>query len=215
MNFSRRDPNAPEVIPTHVVLASQSVGRRGLLEKLGLKFKVAVARINEEAFTDKEPLKQLKKRATAKADEVAKHPRVYNIAENAKTLIIAADSEAILGKNAYGKPADREDAKKMLRELMDKTHTFVTAVNMVLLEGHIEKKRWEKQVSTKVTLAKLGPTELESYIGRYDLTRFAASHSLSDAPWPLVTKIDGSYTNVVGLPFEVLLPVLKQLELII
>lgn len=215
MNFSRRDPNAPIIIPTHIVLASQSVGRRTLLEKFGLKFRVAVARIDEDQITDKDPVKQLKKRAAAKADEVVNHPRVYSVVEQAKTLVIAADSEAILAKQGYGKARDKEDAKTILKALMGKTHTFVTAVNIVLMEGHAEKKRWEKQVETKVTLNKLSPSELESYVNRYDFTRFAAGYALNDTPWDLVAKIDGSVTNVVGLPFEILLPIFKQLELII
>jgi septum formation protein len=77
------------------------------------------------------------------------------------------------------------------------------------------KKTWEKTVISKVTFRKLSTIELDSYITRFDFTRFAAGYSINEAPWDLVTKIDGSYTNVIGLPFEVLLPILRTLKIII
>lgn len=187
-----------------------------LLEKLALRFRVVVARIDEESITDKKPEITIKKRAAAKAHEVVAHPRVYTLPEEREALIVAADSMAILNGKTYGKPADREGAREMVKALMGKMHVFATAVNIVHigLDGKA-KKTWEKTITTKVTLRKLSPVELDSYIARYDLSRFAAAHAINDAPWDLVTKIDGSYTNVIGLPFEVLLPILRQLKIIL
>lgn len=200
--------------PIDVVLASQSVGRKMLLEKLGIRFRVAHTRVDEDILTSKDPLTLIKKRATAKADEVARHPRVYTLSEEFKSLVITADSMAILGKKAYGKAQDRNDAREIIKALMDKTHAFTTAVVVTLFEGHTAKQKWEKVVTTKVTMRKLSAPELESYVTRYDFTRFAAGYALNETPWDLVTKIDGSYTNVIGLPFEVILPILKKLEII-
>lgn len=201
--------------PTHITLASQSIGRKQLLEKLGIRFRVAVARIDESTITDRDPVKLIRRRAAAKLQEVITHPRVYALSEEAKNIIIAADSMAIIGKKMYGKPVDRDDAKVMLKEIMGKPHTFVTAVSIAHLEGHTLKKRWDKEEITKVTLSKLKPADLDSYVARYDLSRYAASYALNDAPWTLVEKVDGSYTNVIGLPFEILLPILRQLEVIV
>ena len=200
--------------PIDVVLASQSIGRKMLLEKLGIRFRVAHTRVDEDILTSKDPLALIKKRAAAKADEVARHPRVYTLSEEFKTLVITADSMAILGKKAYGKAQDRNDAREIVKALMDKTHAFTTAVVVTLFEGHTAKQKWEKVVTTKVTMRKLSAPELESYVLRYDFTRFAAGYALNETPWDLVTKIDGSYTNVIGLPFEVILPILKKLEII-
>lgn len=218
MKLSFTSKNAPPVEPPKpdVILASQSVGRKMLLEKLSLRFRVVVARINEEGITDKKPEMMIKKRAAAKAQEVVAHPRVYSIPEEREALIVAADSMAVIGAKTYGKPADRDGAREMLKALMGKTHTFVTAVTMIhILPGAKVKKIWEKTVETRVTMRKMTTPELESYVLRYDLTRFSAAHAINDAPWDLVTKIDGSYTNVIGLPFEALLPVLRQLKIII
>jgi len=209
---SPNQPPPPQ--PVHFILASQSVGRRTLLEKFGLRFRVAVARIDEEAIQDKDPVIMLRKRAAAKLSEIIDHPRVYMINDEAKTIVIAADSMALLGKKTFGKSRDREHTKEMLRSLMDRTHTFVTAIAIAVMDGGKIVKRWEKQEKTSVTLRKLNSTELEQYVNRYDFTRFAAGYALNDTPWDLVVKVDGSYTNVVGLPFEVLLPILRNLKVI-
>jgi septum formation protein len=123
---------------------------------------------------------------------------------------------AIIGKHVYGKPENREAAKVMIKELMGKTHTFATAVAVALMEvGGMVKKHWEKTEVTRVTLRKMTTAEIESYVTRYDFSRFAAAYAINEAPWDFVTKIDGSYTNVIGLPFEVLLPILKSQAIIV
>ncbi|MBI5620089.1 septum formation protein Maf [Candidatus Gottesmanbacteria bacterium] len=210
---SKNAPPPPPPLPD-VVLASQSMGRKHLLEKLGIRFRQAVTRIDEEAIVDGKPETMLRRRAAAKAKEVADHPRVYGLAEDRPTLIIAADSMALIGKRTFGKSKDREDTKTMLKSLMGKTHVFATAVHILLLEETRVKKTWEKLVKTKVTMRRLTPVEGESYVSRFDFSRFAAGYSLNDAPWDLITKIEGSYTNVIGLPFEVLLPILRKLKII-
>ncbi len=200
--------------PPELILASQSVGRKMLLEKLGVRFRVVVSRIDEDAITDPHPLTMLKKRAAAKADAIVKRPRIYAIPEEGKSLVITADSMAIVGTETFGKARDREDAKQILKALMGRIHAFTTAVCVSLVENGSLKKRWDKTATTRVTLRRLTPAELESYVARYDFTRFAAGYALGETPWDLVTKIDGSYTNVIGLPFEVLLPILRSLKII-
>jgi septum formation protein len=215
MKLSFASRNQPEVPPQpDVILASQSIGRKGLLEKLGLRFRVVITRVDEDKIVDVNPMKTILKRAQAKADEVVRNPRVYMIPEDRDVIIIAADSMAVVGKKTYGKALDRDDAKRMIKELMDKSHTFVTA----LVVSHVAmgqlKKTWVKTVETKVTLGKLTQAELDAYVTHYDFTRFAAGYALNETPWNLVTKVDGSYTNVVGLPFEALLPILRTLKII-
>lgn len=217
MKLSFASKNAPPEEPPKpdVILASQSVGRKMILEKLGVRFRVVVARVDEDAIVDKKPELTIKKRAAAKAAEVLQHPRVYSIPEERESLIIAADSMAVLGAKVFGKSADREDTKQMLSALMGKTHEFVTAVHVTLVQEGKAKKTWEKTVVTKVTFRKMTGPEVESYIGRFDFTRFAGGYALNEAPWDLVTKVDGSYTNVIGLPLEVIIPILRSLKIII
>lgn len=98
---------------------------------------------------------------------------------------------------------------------MGRTHIFATAVTIVLFDGTQAKKTWEKTIKTRVTMRKMTPIEIDSYVSRFDFARFAAAYALNEAPWNLITKIDGSYTNVIGLPFEVLLPILRQQKIIL
>ncbi|HLD25232.1 MAG TPA: Maf family protein [Patescibacteria group bacterium] len=216
MKLSFSSKNQPEVVlAPDVILASQSIGRRYLLEKLGLRFRTAVTRLDEDRITDPNPLKTIAKRAVAKATEVVNNPRVYSVPEDRDVVVIAADSMAVVGKKTYGKAVDKLDAARILKELMDKTHTFTTTVHVVHMVLGKVKKTWTKTMTTRVTLRKLTGPELESYIARYDFSRFAAGYSINETPWDLITKIDGSYTNVIGLPFEVLLPILRTLKIII
>ncbi len=215
LQFSRKS-NEPEIPPPpDVILASQSIGRRLLLEKLGLRFRVVVSRVDEDAIVDKDPYKMIKMRAAAKAREVITHPRVYSIPETRESLVVAADSMAVIGKKTFGKSTDREHTRAMLKALMGRTHVFATAVSIVLFDGTKIKKQWDKMVKTRVTMRKMTPVEIESYISRFDFTRFAAAYAINEAPWDVVTKMDGSYTSVIGLPFEVLLPILRAQKIII
>jgi septum formation protein len=174
-----------------------------------------VSRVDEDAIVDKDPLRTIKMRAEAKSKEVTSHSRVYSLPEGREALIVAADSMGIVGKKTFGKSIDREQTREMLKNLMGKTHVFATAVTIVLFDGIKVKKTWEKTIKTRVTMRKLTPVEIDSYVSRFDFTRFAAAYALNEAPWDLITKIDGSYTNVIGLPFEVLLPILRSLKIIL
>ncbi|MCL4360003.1 Maf family protein [Patescibacteria group bacterium] len=216
MNLSFTRSGQPEVPPpVGVILASQSIGRKFILEKLGIHFRAVIARIDEDAILAKDPVTTITLRAEGKLTEVVEHPRIYSLPEEGKTLVITADSMSVLGRKTFGKARDREDAKVILKALMGKTHTFITATAVVLLDTLKVTKRWNAVTRTKVTLRKLSPTDLETFVIRYDLSRFAGGFSLNDTPWDLVVKIDGSYTNVIGLPLEPLLPVFRSQKIIV
>lgn len=215
MNLSFKPQHIPlEERPIQIILASQSLGRKMLLEKLGVPFRTIVSNVDEDAIVDADPIKTIKKRAAAKADELIKNPRIFNLPVEGRSIIIAADSMAVLGKKTYGKTNTREEAKTMIKELMGKTHTFVTASKVLYLHGLTLKKSWEAVNKTKVTMRKMTPQEIDGYISRYDFSRFAAAYTLNEAPWDFITKIDGSYTNVIGLPFEFILPIFRKLAII-
>jgi len=184
------------------------------LEKLGIIFRTLVTHVDEDAIVNKDPYKTIKARAEAKAQEVIKNPRLYNLPLEGRMLLIAADSMAVLGNTTFGRTHEKEETKAQLKSLMGKTHIFATATSIVFLNNGIVKKTWDSLVKTKVTMRKMTGPEVESYVNRYDFSRFAAGYSINEIPWDFIKKIDGSYTNVIGLPFEELLPVLRKLEII-
>lgn len=215
------------VKPT-IILASASIGRKGLLEKLGVPFEVKISAIDEEAIIDTDPYTMLEKRARAKAEDVVKilskksdgfsqslfqkNPRGSK--NNSSYLIIAADSMAIVGKETFGKSKDKTHAKKMVKRLMGKTHVFATATSIIYIQKSKIVNRWDDLSKTNVTMRSMTESEIDQYVTRYDFRRFAAAYTFNETPWDLITKIDGSYTNVIGLPFEVVLPIFRKLNIL-
>lgn len=230
-----------------VILASSSIGRKMLLEKLGVSFRVVPSTINEDIILHSNPIKMLQMRAKAKAEDVAKMLTANSFQLKAKIqpyaiapkpyLIIAADSMAVFDGQTFGKAKNKADARRILKNLMGKTHNFVTATSIIYLphpvipatrlhlpdakasDGqpagiHQKLKQWNNETSTRVTLRLLSPSSLAQYVTRYDFTRFADGYALNETPWDLVTKIEGSYTNVIGLPFEVILPIFRKFRLL-
>jgi len=215
MNVSFRPQNIPpEERPIQLILASQSIGRKYLLEKLSVTFRTLITNVDEDTIIDKDPLKLIQKRAAAKAEEVFANPRLYHVPQEGRVLLVGADSMAILDGKTYGKTANKEETTRMLRSLMGKTHIFATALTVLFVNNGKVKKRWESITKTKVAMRRLLPQELDAYVNRYDFTRFAAGYSINEAPWDLISKIEGSYTNVIGLPFEKFLPILRKLEIV-
>lgn len=203
-----------------IILASASIGRKQLLEKLGVPFSIQISSIDEDIIIHQNPYKMLQMRATAKAEDVTQKITMNYELQTNNYLIIAADSMAILDGKTYGKAKNKIHAKKIVSELMGKTHEFVTATSIIhlkFLKSHKslkETRRWENLTKTRVTLRKLTHNELTQYVNRYDFTRFAAGYALGETPWDLVTRIDGSYTNVIGLPFEDVLNIFTELSVL-
>lgn len=234
----------------HIILASASIGRKGLLEKLGVAFTVLPSTVDEEKIMDKDPYIRIQHRARVKAEDVTEKVILGTIRQLAERtpesdsgraalarmtdsfLVIAADSEALLNGKTYGKSKNKKHAKQIISDLMGHTHEFLTATCIIHLQlvknnspipplkkrgpgGVVKKiKRWEEITKSYVTLRKMSETELAEYISRYDFSRFAAGYTLNETPWDLITKIEGSYTNVIGLPFEVVLPVFRRIKVL-
>ena len=231
------NPRTPTMKNPQIILASASIGRKTLLQKLGVPFSIQVSSVDEEEIVDPDLHKMLALRARAKAEDVAtkiiqlsnsqintnypieKNTRRYTL-DAKRFLIIAADSMAIFNNQTFGKARDKKHAKTIVQALNGQTHDFVTATTIISLGnlgdiGHLsETSRWENITRTAVTCRKMSEAEIDEYVSRYDFTRFAAAYALNETPWNWITKIDGSYTNVIGLPFEVVLPIFRKLSLL-
>lgn len=212
-----------------IILASASIGRKELLQKLGVPFDVKISTIDEEAITDSDPYTMLEKRARAKAEDIfnkllfeqsenfslRSKNKLFSSSPNSKSyLIIAADSMAIVGNETFGKSKDKAHAKKMVKQLMGKTHVFATATSIIHIADNTIINRWNDLSKTNVTMRSMTENEIDEYVTRYDFRRFAAAYTFNETPWDLITKIDGSYTNVIGLPFEVVLPIFRKLAIL-
>ena len=218
-----------------IILASLSITRKKILESLGLKFKVVPSHIDETKISATNPKLLVQKIAKAKAEAVVK--RIKNQSLNHLTiqpsnyLIIAADSMVVLNGKTIGKPKDNQEAKKILKQLSGKTHSFITDLCLINTKTN---KTWQKFAETKVTFRNLSDKEIDGYISKTDVTRFAGGYAIippgdfnlktvkkGQSPVPsgagqsdIIKKISGSSTNIMGLPLETLLPILKENGLI-
>jgi len=175
------------------ILASASGSRRQLLK--GYFFKVVPSGVRE---VRKGGLKTTcVTNARLKADAVA--------ARFPTEWVLAADTMIAYGGRIYGKPKDRKAAAALLRKLAGKTHLLGTGV--VLQKGSF---RIVKYVTSKVTLHDDPP--IDAIVKKTDPTQYAGGYAIKEKNDPLIARIDGSRTNVIGLPMEVLAPLLKRLD---
>lgn len=174
----------------HIILASKSPRRRELLSLLRLPFHI----LNIGGIDESYP-------PTMPADEVPLYlsevkAGAYLPHVDSESLVITADTLVILGDKIMGKPADTEEAVKMLLELSDRTHHVVTGVCIATHE-----KRSSFSATTKVTFGHISEEEARYYVENYMPLDKAGAYGIQE--WigaVAVEKIDGSFYNVMGLP---------------
>ena len=177
-----------------LVLASASPRRRTLLEQLGLTFEVRPADA-DETWPDQD--------AGPAAETVAL--RKARAVDAATALVLAADTVVVLGGDVLGKPPTPEAARRTLRRLSGRTHHVVTGV--ALRYGDRETT---VHATTAVTFAVLTDAEIASYVATGSPLDKAGAYGIQDDVGALlVDRIDGDYTNVVGLPLRLLYDTLR------
>ncbi|HLL87735.1 MAG TPA: Maf family protein [Tepidisphaeraceae bacterium] len=179
----------PPPSPPRLILASGSPRRRQLLQEAGYTFDVHPADIDESSYPrDLEPDQVPLHLATAKALIVAQ--------QFPHDIILAADTVVVLGNHLLGKPRDAIDARRMLTDLAGTTHHCVTAVAIV----HRGSTR-TAVVTSAVHMRPLGEAEIDAYIASGRWEGKAGGYGIQDDD-PFVTRMDGSLTNIVGLPMD-------------
>lgn len=173
---------------SRLVLASASPRRRELLEALQVPFSVVVSRADEILPTGLAPVAAIQAVARAKALEVA--ARV-----GPECWVLAADTAVVLGERVLGKPVDRADAVAMLGALAGRTHQVITAVALL---GPAREVLFA--VTTAVRFRRLQAAQVRWYAGLDEPYDKAGAYAIQGQGAFLVEAIDGSYTNVVGLP---------------
>jgi septum formation protein len=183
-----------------LILASKSPRRRYLLEKAGLKFTIIPSELDENSLTPSSPESHVKNLAVAKARHVSdRHPDSW---------IIGADTIVFIDNTILGKPGSRDEARAMLKSLSTKTHQVHTGYCICHKAGdHL----FSECVTTEVSIKKLSQKEIEWYIDSGEPFDKAGAYAIQGIGAFLVKRINGSYTNVVGLPVcEVLDYLIKE-----
>jgi len=174
-----------------LILASASPRRAELLRELGVSFTVAPSNMAELDSDYLTPWELAQLNAHRKARSVAK--------QNPDALVLGADTVVVLGSAVYGKPLDRDDARRMLSELEGRTHQVVTGVSLIHLRGHRERLLAE---TTDVRFRSLNSIDIGRYLERIDPLDKAGAYAIQESGELVVEEICGSFTNVVGLPVE-------------
>lgn len=172
-----------------LILASQSPRRRYLLEQAGLRFEVVPSGIDESGFALMSPAALVRRLAAAKADNVAAaHPDAW---------VIGADTIVLIDGTVLGKPDGRGDARAMLRRLSGRTHQVYTGYSICR-----RRRKWSftDAVVTDVTFKTLSDDEIQWYTHTSEPFDKAGAYAIQGLGTFLVRRINGSYTNVVGLP---------------
>lgn len=122
-------------------------------------------------------------------------------------MVLGADTVVALGSEIFGKPRDLDDAARMLHQLVGKTHEVITGI--ALMEGNVGRITL-RAVSSTVTLRSLSSTEIQGYLQTVDPLDKAGAYAAQSSANPIVERISGSFTNVVGLPMELIGPLLRS-----
>ncbi len=174
------------------VLASRSPRRRRLLERIGMQFDVDASDVEEIVPPDLTPDRVVESLAMMKARDVAGRHR--------EALTMGADTIVVLDGEILGKPADEREAAAMLRRLSGATHTVYTGIALV----HPASERTVcAHEGTHVTFAPMEEHEVASYVASGSPMDKAGGYGIQDDRGALfVSRIDGDYYNVVGLPLH-------------
>ncbi|MEO0559496.1 MAG: Maf family protein [Bacteroidota bacterium] len=178
-----------------LILASRSPRRKALLEQIGLAFEVRPADTPEIWPEDVPPGEAVEHLALEKATAIS----------TSDALVLAADTVVVLEDTVLGKPDGADHASSMLRRLSGKTHTVYTGLAL-MYGGH----QTTRHTATSVTFAELTDEEIAQYIAAAQPYDKAGAYGIQDDLGALlVARIDGEYTNVIGLPLRTLYHALR------
>jgi septum formation protein len=187
--------------PFRLILASASLGRRVLLERTGIPFEIMPAHIDEPETGFSDPRTMVQTVAWLKAAAVA--PRVD------QGLVLAADTIAWINGHPVLKAADENDARRILRELSGNEHELWTGVVVWRRPDDLQVVWQEK---SRVAFAGMTDEVLEQYLATRSWRGHSGAYAIKEQDDPFVRVVEGSLTNVIGLPLESFTRVLEWLK---
>lgn len=179
-------PNTPK---NRLILASQSPRRKYLLEQAGLDITVIPSTVDENEITVTEPDHYVRYLAEIKARDVA--------AAYPSSWVLGADTIVLIDGMILGKPISKQDARDMITRLSGRTHSVYTGFCLTCLDRD---RLVSQTVSTRVRFKALSDHEINWYIHTPEPFDKAGAYAIQGLGTFLVKSIEGSYTNVVGLP---------------
>ncbi len=196
-----------------ILLASASPRRRDLLNAAGLDVLIQPADIDEQRQPGEHPVHLARRLAEAKA-KAARALHLVDHPDHATLPVLAADTvvharqpgEGPFSATVYEKPRDRAEAVAILGSLSDRWHAVTTG--FCVLQGE---DRHVDHVTTRVRFRALTPALIELYVDTGEPMDKAGAYGIQGRGAVLVARVEGSYTNVVGLPLEAVVATLRRL----
>jgi septum formation protein len=186
------------------ILASASARRRELLAELLNDYEMTVAEVDELASHPDGSTALVTENARLKARAVAEQfPGAW---------VLGADTIVVLGDEIFGKPADLDEAKAMLRRLSGKTHAVSTGLCLIRGDTGYEESRVD---TSRVTFRELNDAVIEEYFAEVNPLDKAGAYAIQIRGELIVERFDGSRSNVIGLPLEMLRDWLRSLGLVV
>jgi len=176
-----------------LILASASPRRAELLKLLKVDFQIVPGNVAEVAHEHLSPLEVCQLNAHRKAFAIAK--------KIPDALVLGADTLVFLDNEILGKPRDPDEARRMLARLQGRQHQVVTGVSLIHLRRHQERIF---AVSTDVLFHPLDAAQIREYVAEVHTLDKAGAYAIQESGGKIISEISGSYSNVVGLPVELL-----------
>ncbi len=195
-----------------IYLASQSPRRAQLLDLLGVKFELLLPDANEDAeslelvFKNEAPSHYVKRVTGLKLDAAVVRMKARGLKV---APVICSDTTVAMGRTIYGKPADEQDAVRMLTELAGKTHRVLTAVAM-----QSGKRRVEALSISKVSFASMTRHQIKAYVATGEPMGKAGAYAIQGRAAAFIGHISGSHSGIMGLPMYETAQLLGQLSIL-
>lgn len=183
-----------------IILASNSPRRKQLLSDAGFNFEIRTSDYEESLFSS-DPILTVKTFATGKANQV-----FNSLINKQNKVVIGADTIVFCDGKILGKPKDENEARQILKQLSNKTHSVAT--------GFCIKKENQEIIDydlTEVTFNNLTDKDIEKYIESGLYKGKAGAYGIQDKEYNLVKSYQGSLNNVIGFPTEKIIPILNRL----
>ena len=194
--------------PVRLILASASPRRADLLRAAGIEVDIRPAEVDESILAAETPAGYACRVALAKARVIS--------GRMPGRPVLAADTIVVIDDHILGKPSDADDAKRMLRVLSGRAHTVITAVTLLSQVsaggGGSEDTRIER---TTVEFAAMSEPEIEWYVATGEPMDKAGAYAVQGLASRFVTRVEGSYSNVVGLPVSLVYVMCKNAGLLL
>ena len=189
-----------------IILASQSPRRIALMQLARIDFEVLPSSYNEKMDKSLGIEELSKELAYGKAKDV------FDNTQGDRT-IIGADTIVVKDNVIFGKPKDRNEAIKMLKEIQGDVHTVYTSL-AILIEERGEYKEYKEVVETDITVNPMTDAEIIEYVDSEEPFDKAGAYAIQSTFAKFIDEIEGNYMSVIGLPIDKVYNILKENEII-